>query len=161
MNISKPISDREDIMYTLRLFFIIPLLFVFSSISNTQPVDGNSRTIPVLGRSVTERLAEAEANYSKGLASDNNGLVESSLYYALQLRLAYPDRAFPLLEKAVDRLVANGRTVGIRYKALLASTVFVSPGIIDRGSVEDIADNDKLFSAVADQLESKLLVHKD
>lgn len=161
MNFSEPISDREDIMYTLRFLPIIPLLFVFSSIFHAQPVDGNSRTIPVLGRSVSERLTEAEANYSKGLASDNDGLVESSLYYALQLRLAYPERAFPRLEKAVDGLVANGRTVGIRYKALLASTVFVSPSIIDRGSVEDIADNDKLFSAVADQLESKLLVHKD
>lgn len=161
MNFSEPISDREDIMYTLRLLPIIPLLFVFSSIFHAQPVGGNSRTIPVLGRSVTERLTEAEANYSKGLASDNDGLVESSLYYALQLRLAYPERAFPRLEKAVDGLVANGRTVGIRYKAHLASTVFVSPSIIDRGSVEDIADNDKLFSAVADQLESKLLVHKD
>lgn len=148
-------------MYTIRLLPIIPLLLVFTSILHTQPADRDNGTIPVLGRSATERLTEAEANYANGLASDNDGLVESSLYYALQLRLMYPERDFSRLEKAVDKLVANGRTTAIKYKALLASTVFASPSIIDHGSVEAIADNDRLFSVVANQLESKLLVHKD
>ena len=148
-------------MSTLRLLPIIPLLLVFTSILHAQPADRDNGTIPVLGSSATERLAEAETNYANGLASDNDGLVESSLYYALQLRLMYPERDFSLLEKAVDKLVGNGRTTAIKYKALLASTVFASPSIIDRGSVEDIADNDRLFSVVANQLESKLLVHQD
>jgi hypothetical protein len=161
MFISEPNREREDIMYTLRLIPIIPLLLAFTSILPAQPADSDNSTIPILGRSTIERLTEAEANYANGLASDNDGLVESSLYYALQMRLTFPERDFTRLEKAVDKLVANGRSVGIRYKALLASTVFAAPGIIDRGSVEDIADSDRLFSVVANQLESKLLVHKN
>jgi hypothetical protein len=161
MFVSEPTFEREDIMYTLRLLAIIPFLLVFTSMLHAQTTDPGNRTIPVLGSSAIEQLTEAEANYAEGLSSENDGLVESSLYYALQLRLMYPERDFVRLEKAVDKLVADGRSVGIRYKALLASTVFASPGIIDRGSVENIADNDRLFAAVADQLESKLLVHKD
>lgn len=144
-------------MNTLRISLLVLLLTSAAPLLPGQSAIPNCDGVPPLGMASLEKIEVAERNYSRGLASDNEGLVESSLCYALQLRLAYPDRSFPLLETAVDRLVAKGSSVKIRYKAFLASTIFASPRLIDRGRLPS-RDADALFVEVARQLDSKLLV---
>ena len=147
-------------MKSSRMLAIITLLLCtqFLLHAQTNPAE---RTVPCLGRTDSTRLDAAERNYVSGLRADNHGLVESSLSYAMQLRLRYPDRHFPLLEHAVDRLVVEGADAGIRYKAMLASTVFAAPRLIDARATEGIGDCDGLFAEISAQLERKLLVHNE
>ncbi|MFA6234518.1 MAG: hypothetical protein WC824_10105 [Bacteroidota bacterium] len=139
---------------TLIALLFIPGISILSAQSNHYTLTKH----PVLGKLDVAKLADAEMNYTAGLASDNNGLVESSLYYALQLRLAYPERSFPKLYRAIDELVKDGRSQCIRYKAALACTVFAAPRLIERNQITDLSDTNEFFSSIAQQLESKLLV---
>ncbi|MBR9974449.1 MAG: hypothetical protein KFF77_02620 [Bacteroidetes bacterium] len=147
-------------MKTLRLTLIAVLLCTAASIASAQNVTDDASGIPSIGTTRSERLAEAERNYANGLASGNDGLVESSLYYSLQLRLAYPERNFAALELAVDRLVAKGATTRIRYKAFLASTVFASPLLVESARLAAFQSSDAVFAEVARQLDGRLLVIK-
>ncbi|MDX9758022.1 MAG: hypothetical protein RBU27_02580 [Bacteroidota bacterium] len=147
-------------MKSTRLYTIVPLLFFLLTSVHAQ-MNHDARDIPCLGRGDSTRLADAECNYVSGLCAENHGLVESSLSFAVQLRLRYPDRSFTALERAVDRLVLDGATPGIRYKAMLASTVFAAPRLIDTHVTDGIGDGDELFAAISAQLGRKLLVHNE
>lgn len=144
-------------MNTSRLTLIAVLVTFSCSIASAQ---GSGSSIPPLGAGSAERIDIAVRNYEKGLASGNEGLVESSLHYAVLLRLTYPKREFAALEKAVDRLVAKGVSARIRYKAFLASTVFASPLLVDARSCSNATDSDAMFADIARQLDGRLLVSK-
>ena len=148
-------------MKTIRVTLIALLTFTGMSMLSAQPNSEAEATTPALGITSIEKLAEAEINYTEGLASANIGLVESSLYYAVQLRLAFPERTFARLESSIDHLVKNGSTHCIRYKASLASTVFGSPRLIDAKRTSPITDMNAFFTSIADQLEQKLLVSNE
>lgn len=147
-------------MKSMRWYSVVPLLLCLLTSLHAQTTRIDAGT-PCLGNSDGSRLADAERNYAAGLLSTNHGLVESSLSYAMQLRLRYPDHPFPTLEQAVDRLVLEGPTAGIRYKAMLASTVFAAPRLIDTRATDGIADCEQLFAEISAQLERKLLVHNE
>ena len=142
-------------MNTSRITLIAILITISCSAAMAQ---GSGSAIPLLGAASSERIDVAVRNYEMGLASGNDGLVESSLHYAVQLRLSYPKRGFRTLEKAIDRLVAKGATARIRYKAFLASTVFASPLLVDGRIVSNTSDPDAMFAEIARQLDGKLLV---
>lgn len=144
-------------MNTPRLALIAFLIIITSSVAAAQE---NGTATPALGTTRSERLDLAVDNYALGLTSENTGLVESSLYYAVQLRLAYPERRFFALEHAIDRLVAKGATARVRYKAFLASTVYASPLLVDRVRVAGIHDADAAFAEIARELDGRLLVSK-
>ncbi|MBE0645070.1 MAG: hypothetical protein IH600_13385 [Bacteroidetes bacterium] len=148
-------------MKTIHTILIVLLTIAGMSVLRAQPNNDAIEGVPGLGITRIDRLAEAEANYTAGLSSENNGLVESSLYYALHLRIAYPEQEFAALETAIDDLVKDGRTHCIRYKASLASTVFSSPRLIDPKLATATNDMNGFFTMVAKQLEQKLLVSKD
>lgn len=145
-------------MNTLRTIFTTVFVIASMSLLSAQTIDSAAKQHPVLGRLQPAKSEIAASNYARGLESDNDGLVESSLYYALQLRLAFPDLSFPTLNAAVDNIVKTGRTHSIRYKASLASTVFASPLLIDADTISTLTDPNEFFSSVAHQLERKLIV---
>lgn len=147
-------------MNTLRLTLIAVLLSITTGTAFAQNGADETSGVPSLGTTRIDRLAEAERNYANGLASENDGLVESSLYYALRLRLAYPEICFASLERAIDRLVAKGATTRIRYKAFLACTVFASPLLVDAAGLATLESSDAVFAEVARQLDGRLLVSR-
>ncbi len=148
-------------MKTIRIPLITLLTILAVSILHAQSDTADGSGSLDLGTARPERIEVAEENYAAGLASDNDGLVESSLYYAVRMRLAFPERTFTALQSAVDRLVKCGRTHCIRYKASLASTIFSSPALIDVDRVGLPTDMNAYFSDIARQLEQKLLVSND
>lgn len=148
-------------MKSIRIPFIALLTILAVSILHAQSDTATEAACLGLGHARTEKLDEAEKNYAAGLMSGNDGLVESSLYYAVRMRLACPDRNFTTLQSSVDKLVKEGRTHCIRYKASLASTVFASPRLIDADESDSPADMNSYFSNIAEQLEHKLLVSNE
>jgi hypothetical protein len=148
----------HSILLILSLFMGGSLLWA-QTLPATNPSQDSAPGVPPLGTPRVEKLAEAEANYLRGLISDNPGLVESSLCYAVQLQLAFPDMNFWKLENAVDLLMTDGQTAGIRYKASLASIVFASPRLVDDSLTSSPTDVNGYFASIAEQLSDKLLVH--
>lgn len=148
-------------MKAIRITLIVLLTVTGMSMLSAQPNSEAEVSTPTLGEARIDKLAQAEINYAEGLASSNIGLVESSLYYAVQLRLAFPEWTFSRLESSIDHLVKNGSTHCIRYKASLASTVFSSPRLIDGKRTRPITDMNAFFTSIAEQLEHKLLVSNE
>ena len=114
-----------------------------------------------LGTVSNERLPLAIKNYRMGMNSENDGLVESSLYYAVRLRIAYPETDLTELETVIDDLVTEGRTQSIRYLAYLASTLFASPSLVDRETLEHTEDIPTFFGSVSEQLQNRLIVRNN
>lgn len=71
-------------------------------------------------------LARVQDNLARGLNSENDGVVESALAHATYMRIVLGGSDMPEIEKAIERLVIDGRTFDIRAKASLAVTVFAA-----------------------------------
>lgn len=113
---------------------------------------------PALGTATTTKLETAKKNYLMGLRSDNEGVLESSMYYALRMRLAYPELEMNAISREIDRLTNEGQSSSIRYKAHIASTIFAAPSLVDTDLVATATDIPSYFVALSHQLQQQLLV---
>jgi len=147
-------------MTTLKPMMIMYILLSVSLVSIAQTGDENNDH-RYMSLATTKNMELAVSNYVMGLKSDNIGVVESSLYYSLQLRLVYPDLDYSVLEKEIDRLVVEGATPAIRFKAHIACTVCASPALIDIKRLEGLENMDQFFAACAEELKNKLLVRTE
>ena len=138
---------------------LLPLFLLAGTLSAQQTATRNEAHALNIGTTSVHSLSLAVKNYRMGLEARNEGLVESSLYYAVCLRLKFPEETFPSLEKAIDRLVSRGATRTIRFKAYLASTVYASPALIDCSRLPIDGDVPAFFASIGNQLQTQLLVH--
>ncbi|MCB2204370.1 hypothetical protein KQI65_06430 [bacterium] len=139
---------------------LITLLFVTVHLSAQQPV-GEQPAMPRLGAADKPSLDLAAANYALALQSDNDGLVESALYYLTCMRLAYPTYNLDEVSTLVDSLVTEGKTESIRFKAYLTSAVFDAPASVDCEQLRSTDDILAFFVSISNQLQHRLLVQKN
>ncbi|PLX32471.1 MAG: hypothetical protein C0600_02495 [Ignavibacteria bacterium] len=114
----------------------------------------------ILGSATADKLESAKKNYLLGLSSENDGVVESSLYFAVRMRLVYPDLEMEQISEEVDRLADEGNTSSIRYKAHIASTIFSSPSLVNVPQSCTAPDIPSFFISLSTQLQQQLLVQK-
>jgi hypothetical protein len=138
---------------------LLPLLLLAGTLPAQQQNSLIERHTLNIGSASGNTLALAVKNYRMGLESENDGLVESSLYYAVCLRLKFPDKDFRTLENAIDDLVTRGATETIRFKAYLASTVYASPELIECDRLPEDGDTPAFFANLGNQLQQRLLVY--
>ncbi|MCA9731276.1 MAG: hypothetical protein H6696_01000 [Deferribacteres bacterium] len=60
--------------------------------------------------------------YADCLEKQNEGILETSFVWILQLKVNFPEKDLSLLENKIDMLVLSGKSENIRYKAFLVST---------------------------------------
>ncbi|HTP12390.1 MAG TPA: hypothetical protein VMM37_02130 [Bacteroidota bacterium] len=131
--------------------------------------------VPALGQPATDRqsisggyfcraesyrtmdLSRANQNYTLCLRSENDGIVESALAHVAYMRLVLPGADLRDVRKIVESLVNSDRLPVVRYKAYLASMVFVSPHLFKQAPDVPYATGDEFFAAVDDKLRSSLL----
>ena len=145
-------------MKTLLLTLMSLLLFLPGDLLRSQTKTTDTQVTLALGGTGQVPSTRALRNYAHGLQSENDGVVESSLYFAVQLRLAFPASDMEDLSKAIDALVAHGRTHSIRHKAFMASTLFASPKLVNAESVRSAETIDACFADISRQITSKLVV---
>ncbi|MDT8324716.1 MAG: hypothetical protein RRA94_11420 [Bacteroidota bacterium] len=138
---------------------LLPLLLTASMLTAQNSTSVTEAPALNIGTTSDAAFTLAVRNYRMGLEADNQGLVESSLYHAVCLRLKYPEKDLRALEAAVDRLVSKGASKTIRFKAYLASTVFASPDLIDCSKLSGEGDSTGFFADISAQLQNRLLVH--
>jgi hypothetical protein len=102
-------------------------------------------------------LDRAVTRYLECLESPNDGVVESGLAHIGRMKLYYPERRFPEIEKTVGLLATYGRTPALRYRAYLIGTLFTNPSAFSTEARSDFRSPDELFSAIAMKLQQTLL----
>lgn len=107
-----------------------------------------------------ENLKNAPKNYEKALKSGNAGMVESAIFHSLKFMLFYPQEDAAKLKKQITRLVKEGETRSIRYKAYLASQFLNNPDLLATIEKEDYKDADRFFKILGDILQENVLVSK-
>ena len=145
----------------ITLLITMLILTAGSRLTAQNPNEGFTTDGMTLGIATEKKFDQAVQNYIMGLKSDNDGLVESSLYYATRLRIAYPGEDLNALETTIDGLVTRGRTPSIRYMAYLASTLYASPSLVNREDLERTPNITSFFASVSEQLQSRLIVRSN
>ena len=101
---------------------------------------------------------QAPQNFEKALKSGNPGLVESAIFLTVKYKLFYPEKDTGKLVKVIDRLVTEGQTKCIRYKAYLASEYLKHGELLANVEKENYKDGDQFFRMLAHKLENESLV---
>jgi hypothetical protein len=109
----------------------------------------------------TEKTVQnAPANYIKALKSDNDGMVESALFHAMKYKLYYPDQNTSDLERQIERLVDNGDSETIRYKAFLANEFIQNDVLMNKIEKADYKDAGEFFKMLGKELNEHLFAAK-
>jgi hypothetical protein len=147
----------KTLVITLSILLISAAGYVEAS---GQKPEAEATGIPSLGGNAATPKLCAVSNYAQGLRSDNTGLVESCLFYAVQLRIKKPELDLRKLEKEIDALVAGGATLSIRRKAALASIIFASPALAGSSLTDEQKNIEGFFATLNEQITSRLVVMK-
>ncbi len=111
---------------------------------------------------VIKKFSEADKeridkNYAISLSMEHNGINESALAVVTMVKLDLPADEFLMIKKEIDRLVTNGATPVIRYKAYLAKAVYANPAMFKEVVACQYSDRDVFFSALAERMTKVLL----
>jgi hypothetical protein len=112
---------------------------------------------PVLQKFTHADKERIDKGYSFALASNHNGIIETSLAIVTMVKLDMPTSEFPKVKDEIDNLAIKGETPSIRYKAYLAGAVFANPAMFKEVTGHQYSNSDALFSAVADKMTKTLL----
>ena len=109
----------------------------------------------------TEKAIEnAPANYLKALKSDNDGVVESALFHSMKYKLYYPEQNTAKLEREIEKLVENGNSDAIRYKAFLADEFMQNNTLMNKIEKADYKDAGEFFKMLGKELNEHLIAAK-
>jgi len=105
----------------------------------------------------TDRISTIETNYVHCLEYSNDAVVESAIAQAVRMRWAFPTAELEAMKEKVTSLALHGSTLGIRYRASLASMVFDAPSIFSEESAKNYVEDEDLFAAVTAQAQKTLI----
>src|SRR6185369_532484 len=98
-------------------------------------------------------LSGAGQNFAAALQSENDGAVESALALVARLKLSLPERRFVMIESECVRLITNGQTESIRYKAYLVLNLLGHPRMFATEARTSYPDANEMFTALANRLQ--------
>jgi hypothetical protein len=94
-------------------------------------------------------------NLLVALRSENQGLAESALMRAAEVKMFFPGSDIATTKNVIDSLSVHANVLSVRYKAYLASNVCDNPGWFAK--MENIQSEEKFFDLVAAQLHERIL----
>ena len=108
----------------------------------------------------TAVIENAPQNYEKALKSANPGVVKSAIFYAVKLKLYYPEQNTEKLNTLLERLSQGSESTEIRYKAYLASQFMSDGKLLEKIEKQDYKDGDQFFRLLADELQNEILAER-
>jgi len=100
--------------------------------------------------------------YEKGtlfaLNSDNLGVIESSLFLALELKDRYPSENYSNVVDKIDDISNESSSLSIKYKAQLAEIYYKYYDLFSDIKIENSDTPDKYFKIIADRIAQSSLV---
>lgn len=107
-------------------------------------------------RPLTEKtLEQVKKNFSMGLRSGNDGVIESTLMLVGQMKMRYPDCDMAELQRLVEQLAADCPSERIRYKAYLTAALCGDAEWFSADPKIMAAPSGQFFSVVAQRLNMK------
>ncbi len=82
-----------------------------------------------------ETFDRLEAGLLFGMSSEVLGVVESSLFNAIQIKVAYPEFTSKAVEAELSRIAKEGNGHSLRYKAYLTLNYYRAPSEFDSPEV--------------------------
>ena len=144
---------REELIAAINIYCKL----TFGQLHHNNPdVISLSKLINRTPSSVTWKLA----NYAKALKSDNDGMVESAIFHSMKYKLYHPEQNISVVEKQIEKLVDNGKSQAIRYKAYLASEFMQNETLMSRIKKADYKDAEEFFKMLSEELSTNLLAVK-
>lgn len=86
------------------------------------------------------------------LKSDNQGVVESTIFISLALKDIYPEANINKVVNKLNDLVADGSTPVIKYKAQLASIFYTYPTLFSDIKVNTKENPETYFKMISERL---------
>jgi hypothetical protein len=106
----------------------------------------------------SEKVIEnAPDNYLHALKSDNTGVVESAIFHSLKFKIFYPEQNTEKLDREFSKLIKEGKTASIRYKAFLVNQCINCEDLLTKIEKENYKDADKFFTLLAQKVNDYLL----
>jgi|WetSurSiteA1Bulk_404760.scaffolds.fasta_scaffold53158_2 hypothetical protein len=143
---------KKQIIVSMTLAAALAAGQAFAQQQNTEP--------RILSCVESHRIADiprTEKAYAQCLQSEVDGVVESALAHVTRLKLCVPEKEFPFIEKALERLMKEGRTPTIRFRAYLASMVHDMPSLFVQEQAVDFATPEDLYAALSERVHRNLL----
>ena len=104
-------------------------------------------------------LELARRNYLKALQHPSNPpMVESAIFHVVKLKLFFPGEDCREITRELERLIHDGQTASIRYKAYLAKMFINNPEWLLEIRKQDYKDGNRFFAMLNEELRHKLLV---
>ncbi len=103
-------------------------------------------------------LDGAVPNYLNGLKSDNDGLVSSSIFHCVKLKLFYPDQEVGNIVRQLQRLSRLSENEPVRYKAWLAVQFLQNPIWLAGVEKKNYKDENQFFVVLSKALASSVLL---
>jgi hypothetical protein len=147
----KPTNLQEDVMNKKQMVLAALMIGALTNLSQAQ------NFFPVLKNFSAADKERLDKSYAVSLSDDNIGLNESALAVVAMVKLDLPTEEFSMIKGEIDRLVTNGATPVIRYKAYLTKAVFANPAMFKDVAAHQYTNRDVFFSAIAEKMTKTLL----
>lgn len=106
-------------------------------------------------------LDRVEKNYLHALQSSNEGVVESTIYNILMLKLKFPNREIGEIKDELKQLAMEGNEQSVRYKAYIAMNFIGEVQWLSQykevAFLLESSDQEQLFRILADELKKGYL----
>lgn len=114
----------------------------------------------VTQQATTELLFERfETGLISGLDSDVKGVVEASIYNALNFKIAYPQFDSEIVKEKLYSVALEGKTHSLRYRAFLALAYYQNPNEFDSPetllSILDYRHQNGIFFYLQDKIQNE------
>lgn len=141
-------QSKGEEMKRIKNTSILILMFVFlmnSVIFSQKPKGKNELDTQLINKSIA------------ALNHNIDGVVESALYIMLTLKNAFPERNLSEIEKQIDKLIINGDSPNIRYKAYLASIYYKHYNWFNDIKLDDRENTASAFKSISERLNGYIL----
>ena len=152
-------------MKKLSLFsvFIFTVLFSCSIIAQQSGLLRDNSTIHSHVKKAVNYKQRAERAFNvipASLDSKIPGIVEGSIFTAIEVKKYYPSGDYTKMIDKLNRIAEENPDPSIRAKAHLASIYLRSSDIIDVMPNLNTYDHDYIYKQITEQLENKVFAHK-
>jgi hypothetical protein len=149
-------------MKTIKYIISTLILVAMVSVSPAEAV--KSQTVisdtSIVKTTLDAKLADRlERSLLHGLSSDVYGIIESSLFNVVEFKIAYPEFSSERVERQISKIVSEGSSHSLRYKAYLTLTYmrnqsdFNSPETL--AEMLDSNDRNKIFYFLQSEIQDE------
>ncbi|TVR19196.1 MAG: hypothetical protein EA391_01190 [Balneolaceae bacterium] len=111
-------------MKALKLVITAAIFMVSAFTNAVEASNADSTVVTTMSAETFDRL---ETGLLFGMSSDVTGVVESSLFNAVHIKIAYPEFISEAVEAELARIAIEGNSHSLRYKAYLTLNYYRTP----------------------------------